>query len=271
MLGSILLISSCARQTGTGYAENLCHCAQESGMMKVVSQLELFFSRETSESMDRSERKKIEYEMNKCGVVVLKEMQEALEGMDREERKDFAREFISGMIYSECGDELIDLIPWSMALSLMDESIDDMERKAGRNFGFGAMDVCDCMEEVNSAGGIDEVSKECAEILENAEFWEIEECEGSLWDTGEFIPSTEEVTEEDYYFVEICDCIAEAVEDGSAEYLSDDCLEELELTERWEVEECLEDMGEDPDMHIPGLKLWEYREHPEPVEIESPY
>ncbi len=167
LLGAVILVASSCSNKGEGYAEDLCDCMEESGTLDNAKE------QMKDERPSRSERAKSGEKFKECAKPILDEMYEDMKDMDSDEKEEFVKDLIKGIIDTDCADQLMDEMEWDELEENIDETIERGDRKSGR----GDVDVCDCVN----------MGKEMAERIGDADgdYDEIEKIEAEYEDIRE--------------------------------------------------------------------------------------
>lgn len=121
-----LLLSSCGgvKANANDHAEEMCECLQDAGLDNTVSIMKL---------QDRSYTRDLERNMEKtvprCMLPILKEIEEEINDLSKNDKKEYTKAFLKACIDTECADLALDMIPYDMLGIALGEAERQIERR----------------------------------------------------------------------------------------------------------------------------------------------
>lgn len=127
-LFSILLFAGCSsnESKAENRAEEICDCVKSIGIDKSLS-IGKLQNREFMRDIER----KAEEELPRKLLKVLRKIEEDIDNLSKEEKKDYTRSLMKALIDTDCADIALDNIPYDMlgfGLDMVEEGIERQER-----------------------------------------------------------------------------------------------------------------------------------------------
>lgn len=127
-LFSVLLFGGCSspESEAEDRAEEICDCVKELGIDRNIN----LFSIQSGSFMrdiDRSAGLKIQRDL----LNILKKIDEDIDNLSKEEKKDYTKALMKAMIDTDCSDMALSKIPYDMlglGIDIMEEQLDQQER-----------------------------------------------------------------------------------------------------------------------------------------------
>jgi len=99
----LILIASCGSDP-VNHADSICNCLKEGGLNSSLSLMELD---DLEDSMD-------EEEVTACVLNVFRKMEDDMSDMSKNEKKEYTKEFLKGVVDTECSDLILNVVPYDM-------------------------------------------------------------------------------------------------------------------------------------------------------------
>ena len=127
-LSSLLLFTGCSspESKAEDRAEEICECVLELGINKDMN----LFSLQDRSKMRDIERK-AERELPRKLLKVFKEIEDDIDPLSKDEKKEYTRALMKAMMDTECADIALDNIPYDMlgmGIDMAEEQIERQER-----------------------------------------------------------------------------------------------------------------------------------------------
>ena len=99
----LILIASCGSDP-VNHADSICNCLKEGGLNSSLSLMELD---DLEDSMD-------EEEVTACVLNVFRKMEDDMSDMSKNDKKEYTKEFLKGVVDTECSDLILNAVPYDM-------------------------------------------------------------------------------------------------------------------------------------------------------------
>tara|TARA_B110000027_G_C15871737_1_gene191484 strand:+ start:21 stop:500 length:480 start_codon:yes stop_codon:yes gene_type:complete len=106
-----IALSACGgvEADAAGHAKEMCECLQDAGLDNSIS-----ISKIQDRSFQRNLERKMEKTVPKCLLPIVKEMEEEISDLSKNDKKEYTKAFLKACIDTECADIALDLIPYDL-------------------------------------------------------------------------------------------------------------------------------------------------------------
>jgi hypothetical protein len=124
--GTLLILSACggAEAAAEDHAEELCSCLTEAGLDNSLSILTL-----QDRTFRRDMEDKMENEIPTCALKVFREIEEDMDDMSKNEKKEYTKSFLKSCIDTDCADIALSLVPYDMMGLGLNEAENQLKRQ----------------------------------------------------------------------------------------------------------------------------------------------
>jgi hypothetical protein len=91
------------------HAKEMCECLQDAGLDNSIS-----ISKLQDRGFQRDLERKMEKTVPKCLLPIVKEMEEEISDLSKNDKKEYTKAFLKACIDTECTDIGLDLIPYDL-------------------------------------------------------------------------------------------------------------------------------------------------------------
>lgn len=128
MCTSLILLAGCSSPESKAQvrADEICNCVKSIGINKNLN----VFKLQDRGYMSDLERK-VERELPQKLLVILKEIDEELSDLSKNEKKEYTRALLKSLLDTDCADILLDNTPYQMlgpGIEVLEEDLDRRER-----------------------------------------------------------------------------------------------------------------------------------------------
>ncbi|MDC3253052.1 hypothetical protein OAU25_02245 [Crocinitomicaceae bacterium] len=99
----LLTTVSCSGGNPSGHADEMCDCLKEGGFDNSISLMDL-------EDLEDS----FEGEVPACMLSVFRKIEDDMADMSKNDKKEYTKDFLKGVVDTECSDIILDVIPYDM-------------------------------------------------------------------------------------------------------------------------------------------------------------
>ncbi len=121
-----LVLSGCGGIEGAAedHAEDLCKCLTDAGLDNSLSILSL-----QDRSFMRDMEDKMENEVPTCALKVFRKIEQDLDDMSKNQKKEYTKAFLKACIDTDCSDIALSLIPYDMMGMGLNEAESQLKRQ----------------------------------------------------------------------------------------------------------------------------------------------